>query len=237
MSSFGATRTRWSKWFSALLDLLYPPHCVACGRLGAWLCAECIETMPLLNAPIRRRWGWMTAKVGLGNPSHLAGVRSVAIHAPPLLQAVHALKYDGLRALAEPLGDLLAEQWRRAPFPVEMIVPVPLHDSRRRRRGYNQSVLLARAFGRRVCLPLREDLLARERNTCSQVGLSREERWVNVRGAFRCRLGELRGRSVLLLDDVMTTGATLEACADALLEAGAREVWALTLTRARGRLR
>jgi len=237
MHSSDASPPRLHRWFSALLDLLYPPHCVACGRLGDWLCDECLETIPFIKPPTGQRCGTPIGRTGLcaacqRNTSHLTGIRSVAAHAPPLLQAVHALKYEGLRALAEPLGHLLADHWQHGPLPVDVIAPVPLHDVRRRQRGYNQSVLLARAFGRRVRFPLHEDLLIRDRNTRSQVGLSREERWANVWGAFRCRSGDAKGKRVLLLDDVMTTGATLEACAYTLLEAGAGEVWALTLTRA-----
>ena len=232
-----ARPTRVDRWFSALLDLLYPPHCVACERLGSWLCAQCIETIPLLKPPICQRCGRPTAQAGLcdvcrSNPSRLSGIRSVSAHAPPLLEAVHALKYEGLRALADPLGEVLAGHWRRAPLPVDVIVPVPLHERRQRQRGYNQSLLLARALAQRVGIALQERSLTRERNTRSQVGLSPDERWSNVWGAFRCRGDDLRGSRVLLFDDVMTTGATLEACASPLLEAGAKEVWGLTLTRA-----
>jgi len=225
------------RWLSALLDLLYPPHCVACGNMGAWLCAQCAEAIPLLKPPMCQRCGRPLARPGLcptcrSRPSHLTGIRSVAPHSPPLLEAVHALKYEGLRALAESLGEVLAQHWRRAPLPVDVIVPVPLHDRRRRQRGYNQSALLARELGRRVELPLQERSLTRERNTRAQVGLSPGERWANVRGAFQCCSSDVRGARVLLFDDVMTTGATLEACASPLLEAGAAGVWAFTLTRA-----
>jgi len=224
-------------WLSALLDLLYPPHCVACGRLGAWLCAECVETIPVLESPKGRRRSRPEGQTGphsarQGDPSLLAGTRSVAAHTPPLLQAIHALKYEGLRALAAPLADILTQHWQRTPLPVDVIVPVPLHRNRRRQRGYNQAALLARAFSRRICLPLDERSLIRERNTRSQVGLSWQQRRANVWGAFRCRSDDLRGSSVLLFDDVLTTGATLEACASALLEAGVEQVWAVTLTRA-----
>ena len=225
------------KWLSALLDLLYPPHCVVCGCLGAWLCADCRESVQVLRPPICRHCGKPLDRPGIclsceRRRSYLSGIRSVAPHLPPLREAIHALKYEGVRVLARPLGEILAGYWRLEPLPVRAIVPVPLHRTRLRQRGYNQSLLLARELAERIDLPLCEGALLRERNTPSQVGLSVEERWTNVWGAFRCSNSDLRGEHVLLVDDVLTTGATLEACASTLLEAGVEEVWALTLTRA-----
>jgi ComF family protein len=152
--------------------------------------------------------------------------------APPLQQAIHALKYGGLRVLAPLLAELLAEYWQSSPLAVEVIVPVPLHSVRERRRGYNQSVLLAEELSKRVHVPVCNDALVRRRNTPPQVSLSRAERRQNVQRAFAVGQAVLAGRRVLLLDDVLTTGATLDACAAPLLEAGAHSVWALTLARA-----
>ncbi len=217
---------RLSQWLVALLDLLYPPHCVACDTPGSWFCTNCAERSPLLepstscDAPITRH-----------GKNHLLDVRSVAYHLPPIQRAVHALKYEGLRAVAIPLGDLLAACWRQRPAGASVIVPVPLHAKRLRERGYNQAELLARALGARLDLPVRPDVLIRQRDTRSQVGLSAEERWANVNDAFYCP-ERLPDDAVLLIDDVYTTGATLQACAQALLQGGAREVRALTLTRA-----
>jgi len=223
--------------FSALLDLLYPPHCVICGRMGAWLCDACIESIPWLEPPLCQRCGRPISKPGVcrhcqDNVSYLARIRAVSAHLPPLRRAVHALKYEGTRVLADPLGDILAECWRRESMPAEVIVPVPLHRARLRQRGYNQSRLLAEALSKRTGLSMDANALVRGRNTLSQVGLSHKERWDNVWGAFQCTSASLCGCSVLLIDDVCTTGATLEACAAALLEAGAARVWALTLTSA-----
>ena len=222
---------------SGLLDLLYPPRCVVCEQRGAWLCASCIAKAPVLGPRICRHCGKPTSGEELcadcwRGQSLLAGMRSVAPHLPPYQEAIHALKYEGLRVLAEPLGEVMAGYWRREPLPVSIVVPVPLHKARLRQRGYNQSLLLARAFARRIGLQVREDCLVRERNTRSQVGLSADERWANVSGAFRCTGRELHGESVLLIDDVLTTGATLEACAAALLQEDAKSVWAFTLTHA-----
>ena len=159
-------------------------------------------------------------------------MRSVGQHVPPLQQAIHALKYRGARVVASPLAGVLAQCWRQAPLPAHLVIPVPLHRRRVRQRGYNQSLLLARELAKRIGLPLEEGLLVRDRYTLSQVGLSGPQRWANVRGAFRCTEGMASGAHVLLVDDVFTTGATLEACADALKQGGVAMVWALTLTRA-----
>jgi len=220
-----------------LLDLLYPPHCVSCGRAGAWLCDECVAKISFLQPPFCLHCGLPLAKPGLcwqcqQNESYLEGLRSMAWHVSPLQEAVHALKYEGVRVLAAPLGELLAQRWVQDPLPVEVIVPVPLYRLRLRQRGYNQALLLARELATRLSLPLCADVLQRVRNTRSQVGLSRRERWENVWGAFQCSADAFAGARVLLVDDVCTTGATLEASAAALREAGARSVWALTLARA-----
>jgi ComF family protein len=151
----------------------------------------------------------------------------------PLREAMHRLKYRGQTALAVPLGKEMAAYWLRNGVPVQVIVPVPLHAARLRQRGHNQASLLARELARLTGLELDEQALIRARATASQVGLSASERRGNVRGAFRCRDGVLSGRRVLLVDDIFTTGATLQAAATALYEGGAGAVQGLTLARAR----
>jgi ComF family protein len=150
-----------------------------------------------------------------------------------LREALHQLKYRGHTALAEPLGNLMAVYWMQHTIPADVVVPVPLHAARLRERGYNQAALLARAMAQRIGLPLDERTLVRERATAPQVDLDARQRKENVHDAFRCSDRTLAGRQVLLVDDVCTTGATLEACAVALYEGGARGVQALTLARAR----
>ena len=151
---------------------------------------------------------------------------------------MHGLKYEGVRVLAEPLARLLAEHWFQQELSAEVVVAVPLHLRRERQRGYNQSRLLAAEFADKTGLSLVDGALQRTRATRAQVGLGVEERWTNVQAAFAIRdtaaVQALVGRHVLLIDDVCTTGATLESCAQALLRAGANTVRALTVTRAIG---
>jgi len=224
-------------WLVAGLDLMFPPHCAACGRRGAWLCDACVEAIVRFGPPLCPQCGQprRTATLCLTcrrHPSVLAGIRSVGPFVRPLQQAIHALKYEGLRVLAPLLAELLAENWQREPLPVEALVPVPLHRARERRRGYNQATLLARALSKRIGVPVCAEALIRRRDTPPQVGLSRPARYENMRQAFALGKTSLAGKQVLLLDDVLTTGATLEACAAPLLADGVHGVWALTLARA-----
>jgi ComF family protein len=141
---------------------------------------------------------------------------------------VHALKYRGHRHVAPILAAAMADA---APADVDVVVAVPLHSNRRAERGFNQSELLARAAAGRLALPLRLDALRRERPTRPQVELAHDERAANVLGAFVAPV-RLDGTRVLLVDDVCTTGATLDACAAALKRAGASRVACLVATRA-----
>ena len=145
--------------------------------------------------------------------------------------AVHRLKYKSERVAAWPLADLMAEYLERNPASVDALVPTPLHPRRLRSRGYNQSALLAREIGNRLNRPVREDLLIRVRNTRPQVETqSQQERRDNVVGSFECR-ADASGLTLLLIDDVATTGSTLSECATALKSAGAARAYALTLAR------
>jgi ComF family protein len=153
--------------------------------------------------------------------------------------AIHQLKYRGARHLAEPLGELLLETFddigddTRIGPSADVLVPVPLHSSRLAERGYNQSALLAAELSRATGLPVADGPLRRIRPTEPQMALPAERRRANVVGAFAVRSAELVGARVLLIDDVCTTGSTLEACAAALKAAGTLQVRALTLARVR----
>jgi ComF family protein len=204
----------------ALLDLLFPPRCVACHCAGEWLCTTCLDQIGFYEPP----WPRILED---GFPLH--GVRAAAHFHGPLREAIHAFKYGGLRTLTGTLGEMLVDCWDADPWPVDVIVPVPLHPSRVRERGYNQSALLAHHLARYAGLALTEDALVRVTPTAPQVRLNTAQRVENVRDAFRCRDGSLRGSRVLLVDDVLTTGATLRACAGTALAGGASQVWGLAL--------
>jgi len=147
-------------------------------------------------------------------------------------QAIHQLKYQNLRTLAAPLAQLLSDYLDTSPVPGEVLVSVPLHRKRLRERGYNQSGLLARELGKLTRIPVVDDCLLRERHASPQARTANvDERRKNVAGVFACRDDRLRDKQVLLIDDVATSGATLDACAAALRAAGAVSVWGLVLAR------
>lgn len=225
-----------------LLSLLYPPRCAVCRTLGhpSLLCAACISAVVPVAEPQCARCGHAL------EPDHLCG--SCQKHPPAfdracalgayggvLSEAVHRFKYGHCPALAEPLGALLAAHARTRPdilhrLAFDGVVPVPMHAARRRTRGYNQSERLARVVARALELPVDSALLVRARATRPQVGLHATRRRSNLLGAFRVtRPQDAAGRTFLLIDDVMTTGASLSECAAMLKLAGARGVYALTL--------
>lgn len=219
------------------LDLLYPMRCVGCGRSGALYCVSCYASVSLISPPVCPLCGEPGQRPGLcpgcqGHPLRIDGIRSVATYEGALREAIHCFKYKYMRGLAEVLGGLLVTFWRANAFSVDAIVPVPLHRRRVRERGYNQSAVLALVLGREVQLPVLTDALQRDRYTISQVRLGWQERRKNVADAFSCVDRRLAGKHVLLVDDVCTTGSTLEACSIALRAGGARSVHALTLARA-----
>lgn len=216
----------WRRALDAALDLLYPPRCGGCGRHGeGWLCPACRARLSLLDDATPH-------DLDLGASGARLPVFSAAAFAPPLREAIHAFKYDGTPQLADAFGELMSAAWRARGWRADVAVPVPLHPARLRERGYNQSDLLARAVARecglRHCAALQ-----RVRPTQQQAHLDAAARRDNVHDAFRATPARVAGVRVVLIDDVLTTGATLGECAQALLAGGAASVAGLTLARAR----
>jgi len=222
------------------LDLLFPPRCAACKRFGSRFCASCLAQVEPLLPPVCHRCGRPRRSDDIcptcrQAPASLDGIRSASLFDEPLRSAIHHFKYLGARELAQPLSTLLMDCWQRYSLSADLLVPVALHKRRVRDRGYNQSELLARELGALCKRPVETGTLRRVRDTLPQVTVGARQRQENVAGAFRCSSGAVRGLRVVLVDDVCTSGATLEACATALRAEGqAASVRALTVARARG---
>ena len=225
----------------AALDLLFPPRCALCGRHGAALCDDCAGALPRAGPPrCPRCWSPLPPNRGCRRCDEsgsgglaLEGLRSPYVFREGARELVHALKYNYHSTLGLPMGGLMARYLLGESPLADVLVPVPLHPRRQRVRGYNQSFLLAREVSRRLGLPLAAGALVRHRDTPPQArAMEADARRRNMIGAFDCRPGAVAGRRVLLVDDVTTTGATLDACARVLLaEGGASSVWALTFAR------
>ena len=238
VSAIETIERHWRNLCGQLVDLLFPPRCVGCRQVGTWLCAQCLEQIPRVEPPFCTRCGNQVTNDNLclrcqTSPLQIDCIRSVVYFEGVLREAIHLLKYRGRTVLAKTLGSLMATYWMQHPVECDIVVPVPLHASRLRERGYNQAALLAGEMARQAGLILDEHALVRQRSTAPQVNLDAKQRKENVHAAFQCAGDALDGKHVLLIDDVCTTGATLQACAIALYQKGACGVRALTLARAR----
>lgn len=221
---------------SRLLDLVLPPRCGGCRMVGSWLCGRCRSRIRRLEEPLCRRCGAEveSARGDCGCRSRLKSLtrlRSAAAYEGPLEVALQRFKYHGWRRLAGPLALLMAERMVIEGLAAPWAVAVPLHSSRARQRGFNQSELLAREIRSLLSLSTPPGELVRTRATPPQVGHDRRWRLDNVRDAFEWRGAALDARSILLIDDVATTGATLEACAAALRAGGSGSVTGVSVAR------
>lgn len=217
-------------------------------HVRGFLCPDCLDGCQLPHSPMCSRCGLMfTSRSGddhrcsdcLSRSGYYRIARAVGIHQGGLINLIHQLKYQGRLALVPPMGRMLRDTFQQYWHArrVDLVVPIPLHPQRLRRRGFNQAALLLRAWQQATpdAAPApggREDILVRVRRTPPQTGLKRRQRRQNIRGAFRVIDREgLQGQRLLLLDDVFTTGATVEEAARMLLAAGAAAVDVLTFAR------
>jgi len=243
----------WKEALGALASVVFPGPCRICGQAlvnasRVPICPGCLAGFARIEEPMCRLCGRPFAFEAAPQTSdplcRLCRVkfyafdraRSFAVYNDALIEAVLLLKYDEVTRLGDWFAARLAglieserDQWR-----ADVVVPVPLHRDRQRERGYNQAELIARPLARRLGLKLERYLLARTRPRPPQLVLSRTEHWKSVRGAYATREGlQVDNLRVLLVDDVLTTGATLDACARALKKAGAAAVLGLTVARVR----
>lgn len=218
----------WKTLGSDLAGLLYPRLCRVCdGSLlddEPFVCLTCLTLMPKFSASESERKA--LERLFFGRlPFDFVTAFFAFDKRARVQKLIHGIKYHNMPEIAFWIGQMLGEEMSRAQayWPADVLVPVPLHPKRLRRRGYNQSAWFARGLSEKLKLSVREDMLVRTVNTRSQTGMNKTRRWENVRDAFAC-LGNVSGLRVVLTDDVLTTGATLEACGKALLKAGASTV-------------
>ena len=220
-----------------LWELVFPTRCLGCRRRGRPVCSRCDEALPWLGpetcprcarpSPLGRLCGRCRSA-----PTALDGLRAACTFDGIVRQAIHDLKYRQGRSLAPFAADLLVRALRKRPLQAHVLVPVPMAASRRRERGYNQAELIAEHLSASIGVPVATAALERVRDTPPQVGRGAPERRQNVRGAFACPSPDLvTGKRVVVVDDVATTGSTLQACAEPLKEAGATHVFGLVVAR------
>jgi ComF family protein len=235
------------QFLNMLLDVILPPICHICRSFipnaGALhICPTCRERLPLVASPLCSICGIPFIGTGgdhrcgacLTHPPHFDTARARYLYEGPIRDLIHSFKYSQLTHLRHPLALLALEgvSGLVSEHDPHLIVPVPLHRSRLRQRGFNQAALLGRVLSRRLSLPMLPDALVRIRPTEPQIKLSAAERRTNVKGAFTVKRPALiAGKRILLLDDVMTTGSTMDECAKELKKAGADGVIAATIAR------
>jgi ComF family protein len=236
---------QWSpaKLFLIIRDILFPPCCAACQALlsaqrGDCLCYDCLESIRLIEPPVCTVCGQPfhgpqgtshTCGQCIKNPPSFDTARSVFQYQGSVKTLIHRIKYNNDGYALKVLSSLAMEYMLLDHLKPDMVIPVPLHSKRLRKRGFNQSLRLARTIFPHI--PLEMDILTRTLNTKPQTELSMKERLRNVRNAFKAASPLPEGVKTILLDDVYTTGATVRACAKALKKAGAKEVHVFTVAR------
>lgn len=233
---------------NGLLDLALPPRCHVCrqtmtGTDPLHICPGCLEALPFITSPLCTVCGIPFNGAGedhpcgdcLTDPPPFHAARAALRYDTACRDLIHAFKYDGRSHLRRPLGLLAARSLApfAAGFGADLLVPVPLHTTRLRSRGFNQAVLLAEILSHEWQTPLNRQAMVRTRRTTPQMELDRNQRLHNLHGAFNVTdLRAVAGKRIMVVDDVFTTGSTLAECAKVLKSAGATDVAAVTVAHA-----
>jgi competence protein ComFC len=223
---------------NAIVEFLFPATCVGCGKWGNFICSNCLKQLHRISPPYCKRCGKpgtsdsVYCPVCWNSQTKIDGIRSVFYFDSVIRAAVHDLKYHHLKALSVQMAGFLHQYLLTDPLSFDALIPVPVHKNRIKLRGYNQSQLIAQHLGKLLNTPVDTNCLVRTRNTLPQArSASVEQRKKNVQGAFSCISPGNGHKNILLIDDVCTSGATLEACATALKHSGFHTVWGLTVAR------
>jgi competence protein ComFC len=225
--------------FWQIIDWLYPPSCCSCGKIGKLICDDCYSNLqkPGINAcslcgePLKKSGICLRCRT---HPPHFHSLRSLGYFTGSLRDAIHSLKYQRNFGLGDFFSAPLAQIIQRERWQIDLVTAVPLNKKRRKERGYNQAEVLAKPVARKMGISYSSNLIQRIKHTNSQVGLSLLERQNNVADAFLAIPALVKSKNVLIIDDVATTGSTMDACAKALMDAGTKNVFALTLAKTAG---
>jgi len=229
--SYTLYRSLWTA-----LDLFFPPACGGCGKVGSRWCADCQQRVKILSGTLCKICGLPLAKAGIcdtchADRPHFLALRAWAVFENPVQTALHKLKYRRDISMGDSLASQMLPFVQGLSWPIDMIIPIPLGKQRRRERGYNQVGMIAKPLAMALNVKYAPNELMRRRETRSQVGLTKAERRENVHDAFQAGAG-VNGKTVLVMDDVSTTGSTLSSSAEVLYSSGAKDVYALTVARA-----
>lgn len=239
-------------FFSSFIDIVYPPRCHICGKFLPYkeersylseICSDCLKDFEPINSPICSICGvpFATNKGGnhicedcMRKNPYYELARAPYFYSGKLKNAIQRFKYNSETHLGKTFGGLLLDFIQKMSYEMDgyIIIPVPLHKKKLRERGYNQSLLLAKVLSKRLGLELDFMSFARVRNTQSQAGLRRMDRRNNVKNAFLVKeIRAIKNKKILLVDDVFTTGVTLNECAKSLKQSGAAKIMCVTLAR------
>ena len=219
------------------LDMIFPPLCGGCKKPGSRWCADCQKRAPVLPEPVCETCGLPMLKTGMCDLCReekpaFHSLRAWCVFDEPVRDALLRLKYRHDVGLGDALAGQVIDFVRSLHWPIDVVVPIPLGKKRLKERGYNQTALIAHPLALSLKLTYAPGALVRQHETRSQVGLNKSERQKNVRGAFAASRTMINGKTVLVVDDVSTTGSTLSSGAEALFASGAKDVYALTIARA-----
>jgi len=218
------------------LDWLFPPTCLGCGEEGVFICPECFSKIKLVPRDVCNYCGAFTSKKGKcpnceNKNLPYTGFRAFAYYDGVVRKAIHHLKYQNDLTIGRYMAGWLQLVYQRTGWEVDLIVPIPIGEQKRLERGYNQAERLAKPLSELLEITFTADALIRINEISSQVGLNHEQRQKNVRQAFVAKAQEVKSKRVLLVDDVFTSGATMEAAASELIAAGASKVFCLTVAK------
>ena len=228
---------QFSSYFWSSMDWLYPPRCCNCDCPGVLFCASCQAELNVLSRNVCRKCGYpITSKKTLceecrNDTPPFQAMRSWVSFSGPAKEALHSLKYKQNLGLGPILALPLVQIVQKAGWPVDLVIPIPLSTAHQKERGYNQAACISRAVARELNLPHSIRAVKRIKETKTQVDLDVNKRFMNLMDAFYANPAKLKSRNVLVIDDVITTGATMRSCAKSIMDAGAESVYCLSVAR------